>query len=159
MYDEALLAKIRDYISRNRASFTLDALRRKLIEEGVPADAIDVAIAQLYPDPYRGPSPVAQPGTNRSWTVGRVVLTMLGITILNLVVGAASIWAGIALDSGIPFLAGCGGLLVAEIAGAIYFARRNGSLSIGLVLGIVLSPVAAVAILFGLCILVLSNYN
>ncbi len=159
MYDDALLARIRDYIAQNRASFTLDALRRKLIEDGVPPDAIDIAIAQLYPDPYRGPAAAAEAKPSTGWTIGRVLLTMLGVTLVNLAIAAVGMFASFQLENGVPFLVVCGTLLAAEITGAIYFARRNGAVSIGLVLAIVASPIAAIAILFGICIIAITTYN
>lgn len=159
MYDEALLARIRDYIAQNRHAFTLDALRKKLIEEGVPPDAIEVAIAQLYPDPYRGPAPAAAEPAKKAWSVGKVVLTMLGVTLLNLVVAALGLFGSFQFENPLPFFLACGILFAVEVAGAVIFARKNGAVSIGLVLAIVLSPIAAVAILFGMCLIALSNYS
>jgi hypothetical protein len=162
MYDEQLLARIREYLRQNQGRFTFEALRQKLIAEGVEPAAIDVAAAQLRSEgqpvygtpPYGAPLP--QP-SKRKAHLGRVLLVAAGVVLLNFVVGALGFWA--ILASGIPFLLEILAplLLAAEIAGAIIYFKKNLNVSVGLMVAIVATPVVAFALLLGACLLLIAG--
>lgn len=160
MHDEQLLERLRQYLEQNRATYTVEAMRKKLIDEGVPADAVDLAIAQSFPNAYAGPgaAPPARPG--RGWSVMTILLLIGASSIFNaaLIFGGGllmitdEVWA-------IPVMLGGGLILVGEIVGAVVVSRRNTSVTLGLILGIVATPPLVILILAGACFAMILAYQ
>ena len=160
MHDEELIERLRQYLEQNRSTYTIDALRKKLIAEGVPADAVDLAIAQTFPNAYTTPGNAPPAVTSRGWSVMTILLLIGGSAIFNaaLIFGGGllmitnEVWA-------IPVMLGGGLILIGEIAGAIIVSRRNSSVTLGLILGIVATPPLVMLILAGTCFGLLLYYG
>jgi hypothetical protein len=152
MQDDQLLARLRQYLEQNRSAFTIEALRKKLIAEGVPPDAVDLAIAQTFPNAYSGPGVVPAVAPRHGWSVVRILLVIGASAIFNaaLIFGGGllmitnEVWA-------IPVVVGGALIFVAEVVGAIVVSRRNSSVTLGLLLGIVATPPLVILILAGAC--------
>ncbi len=152
MHDEQLMERLRQYLEQHRSTYTIEALRKKLIAEGVPADAVDLAISQTFPNAYSLPGAAPPSTPARGWSVMTILLLIGGSAIFN----AALIFGGGALMITndlwtIPVLLGGGLVLVGEIVGAIVVSRRNSSVTLGLILGIVATPPLVMLILAGVC--------
>ena len=163
MYDEQLIARIREYLRQNQGQFTFEALRQRLISEGVDPAAIDIAAVELgsdgtpaaYGAPPYGP-PVAPQATKFRW--GRMLLVTSGVVVANIVAGCASLYfGGIQMGDGTLFMAVAVLFFVAELGGGIYLFSRNRAVSVGLIVAIVATPVVVFALLLGACILLIAN--
>jgi hypothetical protein len=149
MYDEALLQQIRDYLNQNRGTYTIEALRERLIRDGVPARAVDQVLAEPQPA-YGGPPP--QPPASASRWNAKVFFAVLVLSVVvNLLVGGGALALAIQVNNGAPFLL-VPAALVAEIAAAVVYARKNTSVTVALVVALALSPVIAGVLLLGACI-------
>ena len=152
MHDDQLIARLRQYLEQNRSAFTIEALRKKLIAEGVPPDAVDLAIAQTFPNAYSGPGVVPPAAPRAGWSVVKILLLIGASAIFNaaLIFGGGllmitnEVWA-------IPVMVGGALIFVAEVVGAIVVSRRNSSVTLGLLLGIVATPPLVILILAGAC--------
>jgi hypothetical protein len=162
MYDEQLLARIRAYLRQNQGRYTYEALRRKLISEGVEPAAIDIATAEIGPQaapvvaapPYGAPIP--QPPTRKAG-LGRILLVATVVVVLNILGGVVGFYGMIEANNGYVFLAIAGLLFAAEVAGAIVYFRKNQNVSVGLMLAIVATPVVVFALLLGACLLLIAG--
>ena len=162
MYDEQLIARIREYLRQNQGQFTFEALRERLISEGVDPAAIDVAAAQLRSEgrpvygapPYGAPLP--QP-PKRKGSLGRVLLVTAGVVLLNLAVGALGFWGAALSGSAVLLEILVPLVLAAEIAGAVVYFKKRVDVSIGLMIAIVATPIVVFALLLGACILLIAN--
>lgn len=160
MHDPQLIERLRQYLEQHRATYTIDALRKKLIAEGVPPEAVDLAIAQTFPNAYAGPGAAPQAASGRGWSVVTILLLIGASAIFNsaLIFGGGllmitnEIWA-------IPVMIGGGMILIGEIVGAIVISRRNSSVTLGLILGIVATPPLVILILAGVCFAVILSYQ
>ncbi len=160
MHDPELIARLRRYLEEHKSTYTIDALRKKLIAEGVAPDAVDLAISQSFPNAYAGPAGTPPAPPRRGWSV---------LTIL-LVIGASAIFnAGLIFGGGLlmivedawtfPVLFGGLTILVAEITGAVLFSKRNSAVTLGLILGIVATPPLVILVLAGTCFAIVMAYQ
>jgi len=162
MHDEELIARIRSYLEQHRDTYTVDALRAKLVSEGLPPDAVDLAIAQVFPNAYGAPGLAAGTAApaRKKWSF---------LTILGLIAGSAIFNAALVFGGGwlmivndvlvVPVLIVGTMILVAEIVGAVLVSRRNASVTLGLVLGIVATPILVSLVLLGTCIALILAYG
>jgi hypothetical protein len=161
MYDDVLLERIRDYLRANQATYTLEALRERLVADGAPPDAVDRVIAEMRASPYYGPAPAGASAVvpDSRWNVKKFFAVLAGVTTLNVlgVAGAAAL--SFATESAWAF--GAVGLLAlaAEIAAAVVYAKKNTTVTVALVVAIVLTPVVVGVLLAGACIAILIGMN
>ena len=78
MADSQQVARIRDYLEQHRQTYDRDALRQQLLADGHPAEAVDLAIAQVYGVQVTGP--VQQPARD---TRAKLALVILGTLLVN----------------------------------------------------------------------------
>ncbi len=154
MADSEQVARIRAYLEQHRHSYDRDTLRRKLLDEGYDPQAVDQAMAEVYG--LKVESRAAQASGD---ITTQVLLVAAGIFLLNLLL--LPILATVLLRSG----AGSWTWLVLlciplEIVAAIAFRKRNRTVTRGILwgLGATLALVAFVALLFGICIAILSTH-
>ena len=146
--------RIRAYLEQHKQTYTRAALQRKLLEDGHNPQAVDLALAQAYG--FEVTTTGAPPPPSRTQTV---ILTALGVFMLNYVLWG--LIAALTIDS--RFGLGLGlivGSVVAEVVAAVALRSRNRAVSRGLAWGIALSllPVAALALLFGICLALIGGF-
>lgn len=166
MADPQDVARIRDYLKEHGATFSREALHARLVTDGHPSDAIDLAFAQEYGLEASSTSSLNIPITGNTVTpttaksgCGRIALVTFGILLLNLVIVPlliAFVSQYINLGSIDDFVIGSLILvvLVAIIEGvAAYLTRRSDvGLSRGLTigLGLMIFPILIIAAMIGL---------
>jgi len=150
MYDEALLQQIRDYLRQHGGTYTTAALRERLIRDGVPAGAVDQVLSEPQGSPYLGPPP--PPAATQSRWNAKVFFAVLVLSVVvNLLVAGGALALAIQTNNGASFLV-IPAALVAEIAAAVVYARKNTSVTVALVVALALSPVIAGVLLLGACL-------
>lgn len=160
MHDEQLNERLRQYLEQHRSTYTVDALRKKLIAEGVAPDAVDLAIAQTFPNAYAGPGTAPEAPVSRGWSV----LTILLIIGVSAIFNAALIFGGGLLMISndvwtIPVILGGAMIFAGEIIGAVVVSKRNSNVTLGLILGIVATPPLIILILAGTCFAIILAYQ
>ncbi len=155
-YDEELLNRIREYVRQNMGTYTPEALRDRLIRDGAPAEAVDRVISETRGSPYYGPPPVPMPPASpaRPLRASIVLLVITAGIVVNLAVAAGALFLAIQFNSALPWIL-CPLAVAAEIAGAIAYGRKSPSVTVGLVVGLVLTPIVAVVLLLGACIAII----
>lgn len=157
-HDDELLARVREYIAQNRMIYSVEALRARLIKDGVPPEVVDRVLIEPPQSPYLGPSPAAAPETSRRWSPGKIVGIVAGTVVLNLLLGAGIV--SLVVWTELPWFGILAPVVVgAEIAYAVVYSKRNPSVTVGLVLAVVLTPVAVVILLLGACLLLIASMN
>jgi hypothetical protein len=157
MNDDPLRGQVREYIRQNRDRYTVEALRARLVGDGVPAEVVDEVLAETEGSPYLGPPAFSAPPAARRWSPLRIFLVVLGSLVLNLGVGGGVLALGLYTESIVPVLI-APLVVAAEIAAAVVYARRDHSVSLGIALGLVATPVAAAVLPLGFCVYLLSQY-
>ena len=152
--EPANVERIRAYLEQHRDRYDREALRRQLLTDGQSREAVDLAIAQVF-----GLQVTAAPNATPVKTGTRtVVLTFLGLTLLNLV--AATGLGYIATDADQLALALVPGLLLIglEIAAMVYYRPRNRPRSRGIMWALIIAlPFVAFGLLLGWCVALLQN--
>jgi hypothetical protein len=169
MPDEALLEEIRAYIRQHRSTYTLEALRDRLIRDGAPPDAVGRVLVEMTegrqpppppPDsPYLGPAPSPPSGSAARWSIKTIFALIVGVVLANLAGLGLTLYLAIESDLFALVWVFAGGALVAEVVGTVYFASRNRSVSLGLLLGIVATPIVVMLLLLGTCLYIISQYQ
>lgn len=167
MPDEALLEQIRAYIRQHRTTYTLEALRDRLIRDGAPPDAVGRVLVEMTegrqpppPDsPYLGPAPSPPSGPAPKWSIKTIFALIVAVVLANLAGLGLTFYLAIESDLFFVVWVFAGGALVAEVAGTVYFASRNRSVSLGLLLGIVATPIVVMLLLLGACLYIISQYQ
>jgi hypothetical protein len=150
MADPQQVVRIRDYLEQHRQTYDRDTLRQKLLADGHPAEAVDLAMAQVYGVQITGSVPRA-PGTSRK----KLALALVGVFFFNYL-------AVPAILSALPDIFGSYTLLafplvvVLEILAAVLLRKRDRSLARGFGWGVVatLAPIVVGVALVGICIAV-----
>lgn len=156
-FESVSVERIRAYLEQHKQTYTREALRSRLIEDGHNPQAVDLAIAQAYGFQVSSMSP--PPGVNRT----RFILTIAGVFLFNYIIWAILIAldmngsAGIGA-SGASFWA-VPGLLILEGIAAAALRRRDRTLSRGLAWGVGLTvlPLITLALLFGICLAIVGG--
>jgi hypothetical protein len=166
MHDEALLEQIRAYFRQHRATYTLDALRERLIRDGAPPDAVGQVLVEMSGQPqpppgspYLGPAPTAPATGGTPWSFKTIFGLIVVVTIANLAVLGLSLYLAFATEVVLLFYVVAGAALVAEVVGIVHFASRNRSVSLGLLLGIIATPLVVALLLLGTCLYIISTYQ
>ncbi len=159
MHDPELAERIRAYIEQNRATYTIQALRSRLIADGVPAEAVDAVIAEMSGSAPYGP-PLQTPRTaprGSTWRLGHFLLIVpLGVVANILVLtGAIAIYA-YTYSNALFLLVGVGAL-VGEVLLAVKYAKSNSSVTAGLLVAICMTPVVVGVLLLGACIVLIAT--
>lgn len=143
--------QIRAYLEQHKQTYTQEALRRQLIEDGHNPQTVDLAIAQAYGFQVR--STPAPPEENRR----RFVLTIVGVFLFNYIVWAILI--AVTLNTSLGGLLAVPVMLILEGIASAGLRRRDPTLSRGLSWGVGLSvlPIATLALLFGICVAILGG--
>lgn len=149
MSDAEYVARIRAYLEQHRATYDREALRQKLLADGHPPQAIELAMAQVYGFQVQNTAPTVQRDPALP-----LILTLIGIFLLNyvligLVVGLEINRGG---DGGILWLLLL--LIPIEVGAAIVVRRRNRPVGRGIIWGLVASlvPILGAVLLFGICL-------
>ncbi len=165
MDDEALLEQIRAYIRQHRATYTLEALRDRLIRDGAPPEAVGRVLVEMTEgpqpppsSPYLGPAPSPPPPATR-WSFKTIFGLIVAVVVANLAGLGLSLWLAFSTELELLFYLVAGGGLVAEVIGVVVFASRNRSVSLGLLLGIVATPLVVGLLLLGTCLYIISQYQ
>jgi hypothetical protein len=151
--DDGSVERIRNYLEQHRDTYDRDALRRKLLNDGQPAQAVDLAIAQVYGLHVTAAQAPVEPAPSRR----PFLLTLLGVLLLNFV--ASCTLTTILFSSG---FAAPGAFLLAaliplELAIMAYFWRRNHPVARGFMWALIGSlPVIAMGLLLGFCVAIIS---
>lgn len=162
MADPDNVARIRAYLEQHRQTYDKQALRTKLLNDGHDPAAVELALAQVYGfDVGPSPAPVVQ---DASRGFGLTVLgtllfnyLLLPIMIGGLVRFGSSTGGSLLTAAVLPLLIA----LLAEIGLAVAVRRSRPGVARGLRWGIVLSliPVAALVLLFGACVALLTSVS
>lgn len=152
MADDATVARIRAYLEQHRYTYERDVLRQKLIDDGAPPQAVDLAIAQVYGFDVQGTSTPA--ATSNVLTI---VLLGFGVFLLNY----AASFLTLAASNGSEYaLIVPAVLALGELVAAIVLWRRRPPIARGLAWGLAgsLIPLVLLALLFGICIALLGGF-
>ncbi|HEY0603086.1 MAG TPA: hypothetical protein VGD58_09255 [Herpetosiphonaceae bacterium] len=154
-FESVSVDRIRAYLEQHKQTYTREALRDRLIQDGHNPQAVDLAIAQAYG--FQVSSTTAPPETNRT----RFVLTIVGVFLLNYIIWTILFVVGIN-NSEIGFaivLWAVPIMLLVEGMAATVLRRRDRTLSRGLSWGIGLTvlPLVTLGLLFGICLAVLGG--
>lgn len=151
-FESVSVDRIRAYLEQHKQTYTREALRERLIEDGHNPQAVDLAIAQAYG--FQLSSTPAPPEMDRT----RFILVIAGVFLFNyifwgiivalVIVGQSPAWLW-----AIPVM------LVLEGVAAAVLRPRNRSLSRSLALGIGVSllPLVTLGLLFGICLAILGG--
>lgn len=150
-FESVSVDRIRAYLEQHKQTYTREALRSRLIEDGHNPQAVDLAIAQAYGFQVSSTSP--PPGVNRT----RLILTIAGVFLFNYVVWAILI--ALTINSSAAGFWAVPALLILEGIAAAALRRRDRTLSRGLTWGIGLTvlPLVTLALLFGICLAILGG--
>ena len=160
MYDERLLNQIREYVRQNRAAYTLDALRARMLRDGVPAEAIDHVLAEQQGSPYLGPAPEAAPGAAPSRFPILVFFGILALSVfVNIVVLIGAGFLSAEVNNSLAFFLVCGLAAVGEIVAAVAYAKKNPTVTVAIVVALAVTPIVIGALLLGACVVVLWMLN
>lgn len=162
MTDDELLEQIRGYVRQNQSTYTMDALRARLLADGAPAAAVDRVIAEQSASPYYGPAPVSPAGPPAErWTYGKFFLVLSLAVAANVGVVVGAFFLAFTLDTsgmgGIAFIGTCLLAAGAEVALAVRYAKRNSAITAGLLVAICLTPVAVGVLLLGACLVIIAS--
>jgi hypothetical protein len=159
-------ARIRAYLEQHRATYDRAALRAKLLEDGHDAESVDLAMAQVYGFEVTPPgSPPSSPPVDD--TRKRVILIAVGTFLANYsilpalaigVVGTGN-FAGSSFLSAFSVVGVVPLVLLLEGLAVLLLRRRNATWSRGLGWGLVVSliPLIGLALLFGICVALIST--
>lgn len=151
-FESVSVDRIRAYLEQHKQTYTREALRDRLIEDGHNPQAVDLAIAQAYG--FQLSSTSRPPEMDRT----RFILMIAGVFLFNyifwgiivalIIVGQNPVWLW-----AIPVM------LVLEGVAAAVLRPRNRSLSRSLALGIGISllPLVTLGLLFGICLAILGG--
>jgi hypothetical protein len=166
MHDEALLEQIRAYIRQHRSTYTLEALRDRLIRDGAPPDAVGRVMVEMtegpqpaVDSPYLGPAPSPPPSMAKKWSIKTIFAMILAVVIVNIAGICLTLYIAFSTDLAFLFWVFAIGAIVAEVVAVVKFSSRNRSVSLGLLLGIVATPIVVVLLLLGTCLYIISQYN
>jgi hypothetical protein len=164
------------YIQAHRATYTREAIRRRLLDAGYPAAEVDAALAAVEAgerpappppgDPAAAPSgdtAPAEPGAHPSVRVANSPvfwLVLVGYTVgLYLLVWAIAVAASGVDDAGVIAALSFLGLWLAGLVGGLLLVRRNRPVGMALLLGFALAvglPVllafVSIVIIAGICL-------
>lgn len=150
-FESVSVDRIRAYLEQHKQTYTREALRERLIQDGHNPQAIDLAIAQAYG--FQVSTTPAPPETNRT----QFILTIVGVFFFNYIVWA--ILFALTIETNAAGLWAIPVMLIVEGIAAAALRRRNRTLSRGLSWGIGLTvlPLVTLALLFGICLAILGG--
>jgi hypothetical protein len=159
-HDDA--ARIRAYLEEHRATYDQAALRAKLLEDGHDVEQIDLAMAQVYGFEVAPASPPPADNSRKSVILIAVGTFLANYSILPVLVigvlsagdfGGGSFLSLFSIFGVVPLV-----LLLEGIA-VLLLRRRNATWARGLGWGLVVSliPLIGLAMLFGICVALIST--
>ncbi len=154
MEDEDLLDRIRVYVRANRTTFTTEAMRKRLLKDGVPSEAIDRVFAENAAEPRVQPDEEEKPSISTEDLV-YVVLGVFAVSCIAIVlntVAAAALTAGGWPELVIVYSAG----LVVMFMAAVSYVRSRGVRNVRIVIAIALIPLVIGGALMGACFAIFS---
>ena len=153
MDDEHVLDEIREYVRQNRETYTRDAMRQRLVADGMPAEAVDRIIdeeeaAAVERDAARPAAIDSEARSNaRRIMTGVAAASSFGYLLIVL----AAVITAFSGESPVAFVA----VLVAGLALEAYLARVYArSRAVGepkLVWAITFTPIVVAVLMFGAC--------
>jgi hypothetical protein len=143
--------RMRAYLEQHKQTYTQEALRRKLIEDGHNPETVDLAIAQAYGFQVSGTPPLPE------YDRRTVALISAGVFLFNYAVWTVAVIFTVQ-GSG-PGFGVIPALLIPETVAAVVLRRRNLSVARGLAwgIGVSLLPIILLALLFGICLVVIGG--
>lgn len=152
MADPAYVARIRAYLEQHRETYDQTALRAKLLADGHPVTAVDLALAQVFG--YEPPALPATPPVSGTGLLLPIVATFfatyISIGVLTVLSFSLSIdWILFLVPAVLPL----------EIVAALVVRRRNPQLARGIAWGIAAAwgPIIALVLLFGICLVIIGG--
>ncbi len=159
-HDDA--ARIRAYLEEHRATYDRAALRTKLLEDGYDAELVDLAMAQVYGFEVAPATPPPADTMRR-----RVILIAVGTFVANysilpaLVIGVlnAGDFGGSSFLSLFSIFGVVPLVLLLEGLAVLLLRRRDATWARGLGWGLMVSliPLVGLALLFGVCLALIST--
>jgi hypothetical protein len=151
-FESVSVDRIRAYLEQHKQTYTREALRERLIEDGHNPQAVDLAIAQAYG--FQLSNTAAPPEMDRT----RFILTIAGVFLFNYIFWGIIV-ALVIVGQSPAWLWAIPAMLVLEGVTAAVLRPRNRSLSRSLALGIGVSllPLVTLGLLFGICLAILGG--
>ncbi len=155
MNNPAEVERIRSYLEQHRDTYDREALRRKLLNDGLAPQAVDLAFAQVYGLTIPAAEVPPDPQANRR----PFLVTLFGVLLLNFVAGCTFSGIIFTLQAFNPSMFLLAALIPLEMAIMAYFWRRNHPVARGFMWALIGSlPVVAMGLLLGFCIGIVSSY-
>lgn len=155
-FESVSVDRIRAYLEQHKQTYTREALRERLIQDGHNPQAVDLAIAQAYGFQVSNTTP-APPQTNRT----QFILTIAGVFLFNYIVWTILLVVGLNNSDSVLTIGlwAVPIMLIVEGMAAAVLRGRNRTLSRGLSWGIGLTvlPLVTLGLLFGICLAILGG--
>lgn len=150
-----VVGRIQNYLEQHRHTYDREALRHKLLADGHPMQAVDLAMAQVYGLSVTSPEMPSDPPTSRT----PFLLSLFGVLLLNFVASCTLTTIMFSTDFSPSNVFVMAALIPIELAIMAYFWRRNRPAARGFMWALIASlPVVAMGLLLGFCVAIASAY-